>query len=65
LQTPGPIPGLGDESATWTGQQYDFVPSARTIFWRQGNLLLAAVGFADWDADVLRGIANAMADRAS
>jgi len=31
----------------------------------KGNLLLAAVGFADWDADVLRGIANAMADRAS
>lgn len=58
-------PGLGDESATWTGQQYDFVPSARTIFWRQGNLLLAAVGFADWDADELQALAGAMARRAS
>ena len=58
-------PGLGDESAAWTGQQYDFVPSARTIFWRQGNLLLAAVGFADWDANDLLDIANAMADRAN
>ena len=58
-------PGLGDESATWTGQQYDLVPSARTIFWREGNLLLAVVGFADWDADDLLGIANAMADRAN
>ena len=57
-------PGLGDESAAWTGQQYDFVPSARTIFWREGNLLLAAVGFADWDAEVLRDLANEMAGRA-
>ena len=57
-------PGLGDESAAWTGQQYDLVPSARTIFWREGNLLLAVVGFADWDADVVRDLANEMASRA-
>ena len=56
-------PGLGDESATWTGQQYDF-DSARTIFWRQGNLLLAVVGFADWDPDDVSALAQAMADRA-
>ena len=57
-------PGLGDESATWTGQQYDLVPSARTIFWCVGNLLLAVVGFADWNAGDVRGLADAMADRA-
>ena len=57
-------PGLGEQSAAWTGQQYDFVPSARTIFWREGNLLLAVVGFADWDAEQVRMIADQMADRA-
>ena len=57
-------PGLGDESATWTGQQYDLVPSARTIFWREGNLLLAVVGFAEWNAGDVRALADAMADRA-
>ena len=58
-------PGLGDESATWTGQQYDLVPSARTIFWREGNVLLAVVGFADWNADDVRALADAMANRAN
>ena len=57
-------PGLGEESATWTGQQYDFVPSARTILWREGNLLLAVVGWAAWDADDVRALADAMASRA-
>jgi hypothetical protein len=56
-------PGLGEESASWIGQQYDFVPSAQTIFWREGNLLLAVVGFADWDAEEVRMI-DQMADRA-
>jgi hypothetical protein len=56
-------PGLGDESAAWTGQQYDFTPNARTIFWREGNLLLAVVGFADWDAETVTALANQMADR--
>jgi len=56
-------PGLGEQSATWTGQQYDFV-SAQTIFWREGNLLLAVVGFAEWDADDVRALADAMASRA-
>jgi hypothetical protein len=55
-------PGLGEESAMWTGQQYDML-SARTIMWRQGNLLLAAVGWADWEPEEVRMIADQMADR--
>jgi hypothetical protein len=56
-------PDLGDESALWTGQQYDHL-SARTIVWRQGNLILAAVGWADWEPEEVRLIADQMADRA-
>lgn len=56
-------PGLGEESSMWTGQQYD-MNSARTILWRQGNLLLAAVGWADWEPEEVRMIADRMADRA-
>jgi hypothetical protein len=56
-------PELGEESAMWTGQQYDMA-SARTILWRQGNLLLAAVGWADWEPEEVRLIADQMADRA-
>jgi hypothetical protein len=56
-------PNLGDESAMWTGQQYDMT-SAGTIMWRQGNLILAAVGWADWSSEEVRVIADLMADRA-
>lgn len=56
-------PGIGDESASWTGQQYDMA-SARTIFWRQENLLLAAVGWADWTPEEVGAIATEMAERA-
>lgn len=56
-------PELGDESIMWTGQQYD-MSSARTIMWRQGNLLLAAVGWADWEPEEVRMIADQMVDRA-
>jgi hypothetical protein len=56
-------PALGDEGKDWTGQQYDF-ERARTIFWRENNLLLAAVGWIDWDADYLRSISNTMDARA-
>ena len=56
-------PELGEASAMWTGQQYDMI-SARTILWRQGNLLLAAVGWADWEPEEVRIIADQMADRA-
>lgn len=56
-------PGYGDESASWTGQQYD-MQSAQTIFWREGNVLLAAVGWADWTPEEVRSIATEMAERA-
>jgi hypothetical protein len=56
-------PGLGEESAMWTGQQYDMT-SAGTIMWRQGNLILAAVGWADWNSEEVRMIADLMANRA-
>jgi hypothetical protein len=56
-------PNLGEESALWSGQQYGMV-RARTIMWRQGNLVLAAVGWADWEAEEVRMIADQMADRA-
>ena len=56
-------PNLGEESAMWTGQQYD-MDSARTILWRQGSLLLAAVGWADWEPEEVRLIADEMANRA-
>lgn len=61
----GTIPDrpLGDESVAWTGQQYDF-ESAQTVFWRQGNLLLAVVGWSEWTEDRVRDIADDMADRA-
>jgi len=58
-----PDPPLGDESVVWTGQQYDF-ESARTLFWRENNLLLAVVGWLNWDGDELRGLADEMTDRA-
>lgn len=63
LATSREDPELGEESAMWTGQQYDMA-SARTILWRQGNLLLAAVAWADWEPDEVRLIADEMADRA-
>lgn len=56
-------PELGEESVMWTGRQYDMT-SARTILWRQGNLLLAAVGWADWEPEEVRLIADQMAGRA-
>jgi hypothetical protein len=58
-----PDPPLGDESRLWTGQQYDF-ESAQTLFWRQGNLLLAVVGWLDWTDEGVRELADGMADRA-
>jgi hypothetical protein len=56
-------PNLGDESAAWTGRQYD-MRSAHTIMWRQDNLILAAVGWAEWEAEEVRMIADLMADQA-
>ncbi|MDQ2674752.1 MAG: hypothetical protein M3Y40_08855, partial [Chloroflexota bacterium] len=58
-----PQPAIGEESREWTGQQYDF-ESARTLFWRQGNLLLAVIGWLDWTEDEIRHLAEAMIQRA-
>lgn len=56
-------PTLGDERVMWTGSMYDMI-EARTIMWREGTLLLAAVGWADWTEEDLEEIAEGMADRA-
>jgi hypothetical protein len=58
-------PGLGDESAAWTGELYDLLGETETIFWREGNLLLAAVGWAGPDSAQVRSIADDMAERAA
>lgn len=58
-----PEPPLGEESRTWTGQQYDF-ESARTLFWRQDNLLLAVIGWLDWTDQEIRDLADGMVHRA-
>lgn len=59
LERSTPDPGLGDESRLYIGPMYDF-ETAETIFWRKGNLLLAAVGAVFWDADYLRSLAEGM-----
>jgi len=56
-------PGIGEASAQWTGQQYNML-SAQTIMWRQGNAILAAVGWADWSSEEVRMVADKMAERA-
>ena len=55
-------PALGDESRVYSGPMYDF-ESAETIFWRENNLLLAAIGAVDWSPEYLRTIADGMAAR--
>jgi hypothetical protein len=56
-------PDLGDESASYTGPAYDW-EDAHVLFWRTDNLLLAAVGVGLIDAETVRSMADAMADRA-
>jgi hypothetical protein len=56
-------PGLGDESVSYTGAAYDWTAS-HTILWRVDNLLLAAVGVENYDAALVRSVADAMNDRA-
>jgi len=63
LQASIPDSELGDESRVYTGPMYEF-ESAQTIFWRKGNLLLAAIGVVDWDFGYLRSIADGMDARA-
>lgn len=57
-------PGLGDESATFTGAAYDIFERNEVHLWRVGNLVLAAVGVGDFDSDQVRSIAELMDDRA-
>jgi hypothetical protein len=40
-------PGLGDESATFSGRAYDLFDTNMVHVWRVGNLLLAAVAVGD------------------
>jgi hypothetical protein len=57
-------PGLGDESATFTGAAYDIFERNEVHLWRVGNLVLAAVGVGDFDAAQVRAMAELMDDRA-
>jgi hypothetical protein len=57
-------PELGDESASFTGAAYGWIERNEVHVWRVGNLVLAAVGVGDFDADQLRSIADLMDDRA-
>jgi hypothetical protein len=57
-------PGLGDESASFTGAAYDIFERNRVYLWRVDNLVLAAVGVGDFDEDQVRAIADLMDDRA-
>jgi hypothetical protein len=43
----GTDPGLGDESATFTGAAYNIFETNITHLWRVGNLVLAAVAVGD------------------
>jgi hypothetical protein len=56
-------PGLGDESASFTGAAYDIFETNGVHLWRVDNLVLAAVGVGDFDADQLRSIADLMDGR--
>ena len=57
-------PGLGDESATFTGPAYDIFDRNEVHLWRVGNLVLAAVGVGDFNSDQLGSMAELMDERA-
>jgi hypothetical protein len=62
-------PGLGDESATYTGAAYDIFETNIVHLWRVNNLVLAAVAVGDVavgdaNADQLLELAELMDDRA-
>jgi hypothetical protein len=62
-------PGLGDESATFTGAAYDIFETNIVHLWRVGNLVLAAVAVGDVavgeaNADTLLAFAELMDERA-
>lgn len=56
-------PGLGEESASFTGAAYNVFPTNETYLWRVDNLVLAAVGVGDYDAEQVRSIADLMDSR--
>lgn len=56
-------PGLGHESASFTGAAYGWIERNEVHLWRVGNLVLGAVGVGDFDADQLRSIADLMDER--
>lgn len=56
-------PSLGDESVAFTGAAYDWDTSG-VYLWRVNNLVLAAVGVGDFEADTLRSFADGMVARA-
>lgn len=64
LEPSAEVPGLGDESVSYTGPAYDW-EEAHVILWRVDNLLLAAVGVGALDPETVGSLAEAMADRAS
>jgi len=55
-------PRLGDESVLLAGRAFGF-DRTTTYLWRDGNLLLAAVGLGDHNPSVLRALADLMAFR--
>jgi len=62
-------PGLGDESATFTGAAYNIFETNITHLWRVGNLVLAAVAVGDVavgeaNAETLLAFAELMDERA-
>ena len=62
-------PGLGDESATFTGPAYDLFATNIVHLWRVDNLVLAAVAVGDVavgeaHADQLLELARLMDDQA-
>ena len=54
---------LADQAVQYTGP-YGPWDTAGIYFWREGNLLLAAIGVGDFEAEVLQSIAQGMDARA-
>jgi hypothetical protein len=63
LQSSRPDLDLGDESVYYTGPAYGW-NTAGIYFWRESNLLLAAVGTEAYKPELLRSIAEGMDARA-
>jgi hypothetical protein len=63
LEPQDPGVELGEDQVQYTGP-YGPWDTARLYFWRDGNVLLAAIGVGDFHEDVLQSIAEGMDDRA-